>query len=235
MRLRPRIGLTTSARDEEGRFRLHGDYVDAVRRAGGLAVLLPPGDVDATEVLAFCDAVVMTGGGDVDPKLYGGLAHAEVYGVDAERDASEVQLARALVKTRRPALLICRGMQVLNVALGGTLMEHVPDETDGSVAHRGTDDYVQHDVEIEADCALATVLGARVVETDSWHHQAVRTLAPGTRAVARSSDGLVEALEVAAHPLLLAVQWHPEHSAASDPRHQRMFDALVAAARGPRA
>ncbi len=229
---RPRIGITTPGRDPtDGKLRLTFDYVDGVRRAGGLALLLPPGEMDVAELLAACDGFVLTGGGDVDPELYGGRAGPEIYGVDRVRDDSEIALVRAIVAARKPALCICRGVQVLAVAHGGTLVEHVPDEYGERVPHRGGDRFQDHPVRIDADSRLARAIGANSCSTASWHHQTVRVPGDGLRAVAWSEDGAIEALEHAAHDRLWAVQWHPEHTAARRREQQALFDAVVRASR----
>jgi putative glutamine amidotransferase len=228
---RPRIGITTAGKDRDGKLRVSARYVDAVRRAGGLPLLLPPEEHDVPEVLAACDGLVLTGGGDVAPRRYGGRDHPAVYDVDARRDESEIALVRALFAARKPALCICRGAQVLAVACGGTLVEHVPDEFGERVLHRGRGAYLEHRVTLEAGSRLARTLGIDALTVPSWHHQAVREPGAGLRVVARADDGVVEALEHESHDRLWAVQWHPEHSAATDPLQQRLFDALVAAAR----
>lgn len=233
---RPRIGVTTGGRDvTDGKLRLTFDYVDAVRRAGGLALLLPPGESALDAVLAACDGFVLTGGGDVDPSLYGGRAHAEVYGVDRSRDDAEFALARAIVARRIPALCICRGLQVLAAAHGGTLVEHVPDEYGDRVRHRGDDRFQEHPVRVDADSRLARALGGIACSTASWHHQSVRDPGRDLRAVAWAEDGSIEAIEHASHDRLWAVQWHPEHTAARRREQQALFDAVVAAAREARA
>lgn len=232
----PRIGITTYGRGGdgrlEGRFHVPAAYVDAVRRAGGVPLLLPPGETHANELFALVDGVVMVGGPDVEPALYGGTNHPQVYGVDRERDASEIALARAVVSENLPTLGVCRGAQVLNVALGGTLIEHLPDVVGESVLHRGPErDYVPHAVHVEANSKLARVLGATDVSPASSHHQAIRRPAPGLAIVARAPDGTIEAVEMRDHPWLVAVQWHPEHTAREDATQQRLFDELVRAAR----
>ncbi len=137
----PLIGITTYPRDAEGRFHLPADYVDAVRRAGGVPVMLPPGEAAVDELIARLDGFVLSGGGDVDPLRYGGdAAHPTIDRVDAERDAFELALARAVVEREVPALTICRGCQVLNVALGGTLHEHLPDVVGEELPHRPAGD-----------------------------------------------------------------------------------------------
>lgn len=230
----PLIGVTTYAPDERGRFHLPREYVDAVRRAGGIPLLLPPGEAHAHEALARIDGLVLTGGGDVDPAYYGdALRHAELYGVDRERDELELELVREARRSERPLLAICRGCQVVNVALGGSLVQHLPDEVGDAVPHRDrvAGSRTTHSVEVTAGSKLEQILGTRACEPSSSHHQAIRRLANGLEITARARDGTVEAVELPAHPFFVAVQWHPEHTARSDPAEQRLFDALVAAAR----
>lgn len=226
MDYRPSIGITTHGRNEKGRFDVNAKYVDAVRRAGGFPVLLPPGEKNPAECFEFLDGIVMTGGPDVDPKRYGGKMHPEVYGVDPERDACEIELVRAIFEHQKPTLCICRGTQVLNVALGGSLIEHLPDEVGEKVVHRA-DTYQMHDVEISAESRLAKVVGPGRMAAPSWHHQALRKLAPGLKVTARAPDGVIEAVEHEDLDDLIAVQWHPEHTAAEDKRQQALFDWLV--------
>ena len=228
------IGITTYGR-EDGRYHLPAEYVDAVRRAGGVAVLLPPGDGQTGEVLDRLDGFVLAGGGDLDPALYGATRHPATGAVDAERDAVELALVQAIVDHRLPALAVCRGCQVLNVAFGGTLHQHLPDVVGNRLLHRAPDgdeaEQPRHAVEVEPDSEVAAAMGATRPEPISWHHQAAERVAPALRVVARAADGTVEALELPGHPELLAVQWHPERTAHEDPSQQRLFDALVAAAR----
>jgi putative glutamine amidotransferase len=233
---RPLIGITTYGR-KKGRFRLPADYVDAVRRAGGVPVLLPPGEGSVDDLLARLDGVVLSGGGDVDPVHYGGdSAHPAVERIDAERDTFELAIARAVADRGVPSLSICRGCQVLNVALGGTLHEHLPDVVGDSVAHRPSgDEHVRHAVEIEPGSHLAGVMNTSSSSPVSSHHQAPDRVPPLLRVVARAADGTVEALELPGHPWLVAVQWHPEMSAAEDSEQQRIFDRLVGAAKERRA
>lgn len=226
----PLIGITTYGRDERGRYTLPGEYVDAVERAGAVPVLIPPAPRHAARYLELVDGVVLAGGGDIDPAHYRGAANETFYGVDTTRDALELELARRIVERRQPTLAICRGLQVLNVALGGTLIEHLPAVVGEDVLHRAPPrEPVAHAVAVVPGSRLAAIAGITECAPMSWHHQAIRTLAPGLEAVAHAPDGTIEAVEMRAHPWLIAVQWHPELTAARDPAQQRLFDALVAA------
>ncbi|HUR41861.1 MAG TPA: gamma-glutamyl-gamma-aminobutyrate hydrolase family protein [Verrucomicrobiae bacterium] len=234
MSQRPLIGITTYGRDEHGRYTLPSDYVAAVERAGALPVLIPPLAGHAEHYLARVDGVVLAGGGDIDPARYGGRAHELIYNVDAGRDALEIALARALVERGVPTLAICRGLQVLNVAHGGTLIEHLPAEVGDAVAHRAPPrEPVPHAVSIAPGSMLASLTGATEISPLSWHHQAVRAVARGFTVAARAPDGAIEALERPGHPWLMAVQWHPELTAAREPSQQALFDGLVGAVRNP--
>ena len=227
----PRIGIGTYGVDRTGRFTLPAGYVECVRRAGGLPLLLAPGETRAGEWLELVDALLLAGGGDVDPALYGGRAHPSIGGVDRARDTSEIELVHGAIARGTPLLAICRGLQLLNVALGGTLIEHLPDEVGETVPHRSKRDYACHAVAVERDSRLAGILGTTEPNPASSHHQALRRVAVGLAVVARAADGVVEAAEMPARCFLVGVQWHPERTAALDAGQQRLFDALVAAAR----
>lgn len=233
--LRPRdhplIGVTTYGRNEVNRFHLPAEYVDAVRRAGGIPLLIPPGESQWEALRGYLDGVVLTGGGDIDPRAYGGRDHETIYNLDHERDASELALGRQVVETGLPTLGICRGMQILNVTLGGSLIEHLPDEVGEQVIHRAPPrEPIPHSISVIPDSRLAAVTRELEFSCSSWHHQAIRRLAPGLKVVALAPDHTIEAVELPGHPWLVAVQWHPELTAAYDPIQQRLFDALVQAA-----
>jgi putative glutamine amidotransferase len=228
---RPRIGLTTYGRDENNRFSLPAFYVDCVRRAGGMALLLPPGEIDPAEALAGLDGLILTGGGDIDPALYKGTAHEKIYMVDPERDRSEIGLILAATESGIPTLGICRGSQVINVAFGGTLIEHLPDVVGEAVPHRlPPREPTRHEIRLKPGCRLAKLLSREAFSAPSWHHQAVRRPAPSLEVVAHAPDGTIEGLELPDHPWMIGVQWHPELAAADDPLQQRLFDELVKAA-----
>ena len=238
--MKPVIGITTSGRREkeivsphyDTYFTLPAPYVDAVRRGGGVPLLLPPGETHWSEWLEAVDGVIVSGGTDIQPQCYNGNRHHDhLLPADPERDESELSLARHLAQTRRwPSLFICRGAQVLNVALGGTLYPHIPDIVDHDI-HRSDDGgWAIHEIAVQPGSHLAQVMGTTQVRTYSGHHQAAKAIAPGLQVVATALDGIVEALEMADHSWLVAVQWHPETSAADDPTQQAIFDGLVRAA-----
>jgi putative glutamine amidotransferase len=232
---RPRIGITTYHRTGEDRlaFSLPAAYVDAVRLAGGVPLLLPPGEERPEELLAAVDGIVFGGGGDLDPSLFDGERHHTNYSMCVERDAFELGLMRAALERRVPTLGICRGMQVLNVVLGGDLHAHLPDVVGEEIAHRvDRSAHTHHPVRVEAGSRLAGVLGETQVVVASWHHQGVRRLGAGLRPVAWAGDGTVEALELERAPQVQAVQWHPELQAETGSPQLRLFRELVARAGG---
>jgi putative glutamine amidotransferase len=207
-------------------------YVDAVLRAGGQPVIVNDAR-DPKELLARVDALVLTGGPDVDPARYGEKPHASVYGVDAADDDFECALAEAATVRSVPTLAICRGIQLLNVARGGTLHQHITEDP-GVPAHGqpGVAGGARaHEVTLDADSLLAEVMDTTKVTASCHHHQAIAQLGDGLRVVGRAHDGIVEALELDG-AFLLAVQWHPEDTADEDPAQQRLFDALVRRAGG---
>ena len=205
-------------------------YVAAIRRAGGRTVLIAGADLtDPEEILEPFDALLLAGGGDVDPARYGQEPHETVYGVDRNRDELETGLLRAALQRGAPALCICRGMQVANVALGGTLLQHVPDVPGLGDHGRPPEGPILHDVAVDDGTQLRRIVGDAPVLAASHHHQAIDRLGEGLRVSGRSDDGLVEAFETSVG-WLIGVQWHPEETAGEDPVQQALFDAFVRAA-----
>ena len=226
----PVIGITTYGRNTKGRFHLPGDYVDAVRAGGGLPVLLPPGEAHIGDILRVIDGLILSGGEDIDPRLYKGMPHPSIERVDPERDAFELALARAVLEGDLPVLGICRGHQMLNVATGGDLIPHLPEWQRNGVVHRGDQEReVIHPVQVEPGTRLAEILGVAEVPTVSLHHQGMGKISPEWQPCAYAPDGLVEAQEHRDHPWMIAVQWHPE-MAYREPAQIRIFQALVSAA-----
>lgn len=228
----PVIGITTYGLDDDSNYTLPAQYISATRRAGGIPVLIPAGETQFELLYDRLDAVILAGGGDIDPTAYGGSQHPQIYMVDAERDRMEIGLATQLIERRIPTLAICRGAQIVNIALGGSLYEHLPDEFGDEVHHRlPPREPTSHGVNVQPDSQLATILGCDLLESASWHHQSIKAVGTQLRVVARASDGVVEAVEMPGHPWMIAVQWHPELTAERDHTQQRLFDALVEAAR----
>jgi putative glutamine amidotransferase len=186
----PVIGLTSYGRIEDNKFYLPANYVDSARRAGGIPLLIPPGEEHAQVLASLLDAFVLTGGGDIDPEMYGGGSHESIYMVDNERDSTELEIAKRIVDLGRPTLGICRGTQILNVALGGTLFAHLPEEVGETVVHRVPPrEPIPHPVTLQDGSRLARILQERSFSCASWHHQAIRDVAPGFDIVARAPDG----------------------------------------------
>jgi putative glutamine amidotransferase len=202
-------------------------YVRAIQRAGGRAVLLPPDPDDARdpgEVLGLIDALLLTGGaGDLDPALYGQERHPKTGPVHEERDAYELSLARAVLEREVPTLGVCRGMQVLNLAYGGTIEQHVPDAV-GHEEHRHTPGtFADHEVQLEPGSLAARATGAERTAVKSHHHQGIKEVGKGLRATGWSTtDDLIEALEDPGRKFVLGVLWHPEEDERS-----RLIKALV--------
>jgi len=228
MKPAPIIGITTYARNQAGEVSLPGHYLDAVEAAGGLPILLPPHQTRPDRLLDLVDGLIFAGGGDIDPRWYGGEDHPSIYLVDRDRDEFELTLARAALASSVPTLGICRGLQMLSVASGGQLILHVPEVYGAAIAHRLDHPRrpTPHPVGLEPTSRLATIMEVSQVTVESWHHQAVQAVPPGWQPAAYAADGLIEALEHREHPWMIAVQWHPELS-PHDPAHQRIFQALV--------
>ena len=212
------------------------DYEESVKRAGGEPVVVAAGGERPEHVLARVDALVLTGGADVDPKLYGEAPHASFESAEAGRDAFEIELSRAAVKAGVPLLAICRGMQVLNVAMGGTLIQDIPSQVSGALGHSVPEPRfaIAHEVWVSTGSRLATLLADHMEDgetchVNSRHHQAVKVAAPGFDVTATSPDGVIEAMEKPGAAFCLAVQWHPENFWRTG-EFRALFEGLVAAA-----
>ena len=214
-------------------------YLDAVLRAGGEPLTLSPRELrhdEALHLLKGFKALVLMGGADVDPHLYGQQRQPHVYGVNPEQDHFEMALVHAAIEMKLPTLAVCRGIQLVNVALGGTLIQHIGD-IPGVVQHApgkfpAGQDYALHDVDISPRTKLSKAVGATKVNVASFHHQGIDVVGKGLKVVARSADGLVEGLEhTGRDQWLIGVQWHPEDTASTDPCQQNLYDALITAAR----
>ena len=208
-------------------------YLDALKRAGGQEAVLYPeavSDDEARAAVGRFDGLLLIGGPDVDPARYGAERHEKTYGVDPEQDDYEDRMVRAAVAAETPVLAICRGIQVLNVALGGTLVQHLPD-IDGTGQHtvKGASEAGgrhDHEVTLESGSLVAKAIGVTRAGCPSSHHQAIDTLGAGLTATGWTDDGVIEAVEYE-QGWIVGVQWHPESSADRDPVQQSLFDAFV--------
>ena len=227
---RPRIGITTYLEPtiwgvwERDASLLPRVYLDSVVAAGGVPLLLPPVGTDPS-VLEILDGLVIAGGCDVDPGSYDAAPHPETVDTRPGRDEHEAILIRAALDQDLPLLAICRGLQMLNVTLGGTLQQHLPDAVAHDEHRPSPAVFGRTDVKIEPDSLTSKLFGERTT-VHCYHHQAVDVVATDLRVTARAGDGTVEAAEVAGHDFALGVQWHPEEN----PDDLRLFTALVAAA-----
>lgn len=238
---RPLIAITTGSGPSRAgeRASIGAAYLLALQGAGAVPIILTP-QFDAqtvTELLQQADGLVLTGGGDVDPSLYGEEPHQTTDGVLKERDALEVSAIEFALDAHMPILAICRGLQVLNVALGGSLFQDIPSEdeftteinhaqTSGDSPYERRD--VTHPVTVEEGCRLAGLLGSSAVEVNSMHHQSVKLLGRDLKAVAWAPDGVVEGLELDERERwVVAVQWHPEELVDAHEHARRLFEAVV--------
>lgn len=207
-------------------------YLEALRRAGARPVAIgAPEEGSAAEILEPFDGLVLIGGGDVNPARFGQRQHPEVYGIEQERDALEIDLLLEADRSAVPVFGICRGLQVVNVAFGGTLHQHLPD-LPGVYQHSVPRGHkrLMHEIKVAESSRLQEACGETTVEVASSHHQGIDRLGEGLVAVAWAGDGLIEGIE-RSDRWVVAVQWHPEQTAAADPGQQALFDSFVEQAR----
>lgn len=220
----PIIGVTISRRnlDNIHHLALPGAYVEALEKAGGDTILIPPriSQEGLIKLLSFVNGILFSGGGDVHPERYGGSMHHLVSDINPDRDQLEIDLVEAALRKKLPLLGICRGLQVINIALGGTIYEDLASQKSGALNHRTVDElprhYLAHSVEIGQNSHLSKILNKRDCLVNSHHHQGIRELAPGLAPTAFAPDGLIEAFEKPDHPFFIAVQWHPECMSLQD-------------------
>jgi putative glutamine amidotransferase len=237
----PLVGITCitiQSEDRPPRLGQNRSYIDALVRAGAAPVLIPhlASKVLLRTLYEQLDGLLLPGGEDVDPVRYGELRHEKCGASSTERDETELALARWAVEEGKPLLAICRGIQVFNVALGGTLLQDIQAQLPGAEKHDWYPgyprDHLPHTVSVDPHTRLSSLVGSGSLPVNSLHHQALKDVAPGLTVTARAPDQVIEAVELQNHPFALAVQWHPEELAGRDARAQRLFDALALASRG---
>jgi putative glutamine amidotransferase len=232
----PIIGITTTHFQQKDPLPGSGvseAYIRAVHEAGGLPLLIPSGmkTGELEALVARLDGILFTGGGDIDPRYFNGKPHNRVYNIIPERDETEINLVRMAASGGLPFLGICRGIQMINVALGGTLYTDIADQLPGAIKHDFKErKYLAHPVQVLEGSRLARILGMTGLQANSLHHQGLEKVAVSLTPVAWSVDGLVEAVEKPGHPFGLAVQWHPEWLQELQ-EMRSLFTAFVAAAR----
>lgn len=215
------------------RVRLNSAYITALESAGLIPVVVPPlaGESAARDILSRVDGLVITGGEDVDPSHYGQPRAGECGVSNAARDATEIALIREAERTKKPLLAICRGPQIVNVALGGTLIQDIPSEVENAFAHNSSNERSSrvHEVTIDPGTRIADAVGQTEIRVNSFHHQAVRDVAPGLKVTARAPDGIVEGVEPLADDWwMMAVQWHPEEmNDSTEPWDRGIFRAFA--------
>ncbi|MFN8447422.1 MAG: gamma-glutamyl-gamma-aminobutyrate hydrolase family protein [Anaerolineae bacterium] len=237
--MRPLIGITTAEFEDHGKpyHRSYARNAWAIKDAGGLPVYIPTGLDETTlrDLYERVDAVLLPGGPDVDPAYYGEERHPATKIIDDARDTLELTLARWTYEDDRPLFGICRGHQVINVAFGGTLVQDIPSEVVTELPHETPDTLprstIRHEVTLDPDSRIASILGRTHVAVNSLHHQSVERPAPGVTISGYSPDGIVEALEAPDKRFILSVQWHPEDLYGGDEAMRRLFESFVEAAR----
>jgi putative glutamine amidotransferase len=234
---KPLIGVTTyGAKNSNGNpiTAVQHSYIRAVTQAGGLPVLIPAilNEDDFYDLYSRMQGIMFTGGGDVSLKYFNGEDHARISGVDEDRDFTEISLLRKAAQDGKPLLGICRGAQVMNVALGGTLYTHIAGQVKDALDH----DYpgelfpvIVHPVNVDETTRAAEIFGETLLHVNSLHHQGLKDIAPSLRVAGRAPDGLVEVIEMPDHPYAIGVQWHPEWL-TDQPAMQRLFKSFVGAA-----
>ena len=234
------VGITCNTLSGDGhsepRQSLNLAYLRAVEQAGATPIVLP-NTLDSESALRYLDIIdglLLSGGADLSPGLYGQEAHSTVTDVEPDRDRTEFALTQAAITADMPILAICRGIQTLNVALGGTLYQDLPSDRPSDIKHSQTAFGIPrsqptHTITIQQGTRLYEILGTDRMETNSMHHQAIRQAAAGFMISATASDGVVEAAEILSARYVIAVQFHPEETAPSDPLSQRLFSSFVAA------
>ena len=233
--MKPHIMITPAINDNQSSLLINRGYYDSILRAGGIPMLMPltddPGILD--QYLKMADGVLFSGGPDVSPLRYGHEIHAHCGNINTLRDTMELSLMQRLFHdVSKPIFCICRGIQVLNVALGGTLYQDIPSEYPAYVFSHSQPEHEHehaHAVSVKANTPLSQIVQSDCLSVNSLHHQAILDLAPSLRTNAVSEDGLIEGVDLPSHPFCLGVQWHPERLSAHDSISQKLFDAFCKA------
>ncbi|WP_142504588.1 gamma-glutamyl-gamma-aminobutyrate hydrolase family protein [Melghirimyces algeriensis] len=229
--MRPVIGITMSMRREENRLTLHRDNSDAIFLAGGLPFLLPyTTDKHCLHQMAKrMNGLLLTGGGDIDPGLFGEEPLLGLGEVEPERDRMEMALSQMMIEANKPVLALCRGFQILNIALGGDMYQDLYTQREGVIQHyqKATRDHASHTIQIAKDTTLRKVAGVDRIRVNSFHHQAVRRIPNGFIVSATAPDGVTEAFEKIGEPFVMGVQWHPENLYKKSAFARHLFQTFI--------
>lgn len=229
--MKPVIGITTDVQ-QDGENILKNTYVQAVIRAGGLPMIVPVGlEQDVEQLIEMFDGLLLSGGNDINPMLFNEEPHEYLGVVSPSRDSSELELARRMLKTGKPILGICRGLQVLNVAVGGTLYQDLYKQKDSPILQhiqKAPNTHCSHYVQLDKGSLLESIAGSERIQVNSYHHQSLKEVPSDFKVTAVASDGIVEAIESTDEQFVLGVQWHPEAlSAAGDAVSLRIFERFI--------
>ncbi len=227
--MKPIIGVTSSYNPREQNYTLPEAYANAIEKGDGIPILFPPMiNAEIEKYISLVDGVILSGGADVDPNIYGELPIPQLGTIDPIRDAYEMKLACSIIREKKPVLAICRGCQVLNVAAGGSLWQDINTQVKGSLKHdqQAPLSYASHTVRFTKGSILSKIYGAEKVGVNSFHHQGVKSLGLGLTSIAWADDGTIEAVEGNGR-FMVGVQWHPERMI--DSAHSELFKAFISA------
>ncbi len=237
--MKPIIGITAGrilGESQIQRICLIEKYTQAILISGGIPIIIPPSikRIDMNSLLRKLDGVLLTGGGDIAIEKFNGQPHPSINDVDDERDELEIDLVKNVFQQSTPMLGICRGQQVINVAMGGDLYTDIQSQYENAIKHDWFPDierdYLAHSISIERNSLLAKILSTQEIQVNSLHHQGIKKLGEGLLSTAHASDGMIEAIEIKDHPFFMGVQWHPEWLLAN-PKMIALFTAFINAAK----
>lgn len=228
--MKPKIGVISRFMAKENHYATGANYINAVVEAGGIPIQFPINPAEPPETLvSLVDGIIITGGADVAPLSYGEQPHPKVTRTFRKNDIYEIEMIQAAIRQNKPILAICRGIQILNVSLGGTLYQDIPSQTKNEICHyqdsaaRGE---MTHSISIAESSHLYHMIGKTEMLVNSYHHQSVKTLADSLKAVATAPDGIIEAVE-SEDGMIIGVQWHPESLCAISEEHARIFASFI--------
>ena len=221
--MRPIIGITGNYDVEENLYYLAESYAQSINNSGGAAVILPPEEELADDYIKACDGILLAGGGDIDPAYWDELPSWTLGSINPRRDAFEIRLTRRCLEGGLPLLGICRGCQVINVAMGGSLIQDIRSRC--SHQQKAPRNYAFHDIFIDEDSFLFKILGRKTIKVNSFHHQAIKKMGERLNINARAEENIIEGIESRDHPFVIGVQWHPE--CMEDENADRLFQEFV--------